>query len=163
MHRKIRKRKSAQMEIMGLAIIVLLITLGFLLYLRFSKSSDQPEIKQDFMDTKLASNLLTVILKTTDENLDMELKNLFQACAEDIKTIDYGGTNDPCEKVNSIVESILDDTLKQWKKNYVLTAKVAGKQKTHITNGDCRGDQQSETFLLPTAKGPMLITLNICR
>lgn len=168
-----RKTKKAQMEIMGLAIIILLIAIGMIFVFRFMGNKPKDELKQDFVDTKLASNMLNVILKTTLDCKDIEIKNLYQDCAKGITNIDYCGDNNPCRKANQVVEDILNKTLKEWEKSYAFEAKLlsTGWIVTNIINKDCTKDNigtkysylESETYPIPTDEGTMLIRLDICR
>ena len=115
--------------------------------------------------------MLNVILKTTLDCKDIEIKNLYQDCAEGITNIDYCGDNDPCHKASVVVEDILNKTLKKWKKSYTFNASIGGSVKTLISNKDCTPAAigikyaflESETYPIPTDKGTMLIKLDICR
>ena len=165
----IDKTKKAQMEIMGLAIIILLTAIGLLFAFKFMATKPKNELRQDFVDTKLASNMLNVILKTTLDCKDIEIKNLYQDCAEGIANIDYCGTNDPCNKASEVVEDILDNTLKKWERSYHFTATLGSNPPvTDISNKDCTKENigtslESETYPIPTDRGTMLIRLDICR
>ncbi len=167
-------QKRAQMEIMGLAIIILLIVIGLLFVFKFMGSKPKDELKQEFVDTKLASNMLNVILKTTLDCKDIEIKNLYQDCAEGITNIDYCGDDDPCHKASVVVEDILNNTLKKWGKSYTFNATIGtgpDSVKTLISNKDCTAANigskyaflESEIYPIPTDEGTMLIKLDICR
>ncbi|MBS1266903.1 MAG: hypothetical protein MAG795_00872 [Candidatus Woesearchaeota archaeon] len=156
--------KKAQTEIIGLAIIIVIITLGLLFYLRLSrKDPNISSVSTDYRTTKLASNLLSVILRTTDDCQDLEIKELFQACAEDITSIQYCDTNDPCERAKELVEGeILAQTVEEWGIPYHFTAKIEAE--TKIENGTrCPGQRQTERYPIPTDKGPMILRLDICQ
>jgi len=173
--------RKSQMEIMGLAIIVVIIIFGILLSLMFLKPRDS-SIKLDLTDSTLASNMLNVILKTTLYCKDIELKNLLQDCAEGSKNKVYCNSsenNDPCFMVKGIInESILTKTLDVWKKQYTFRAKVIGGDElmmitnTAIAGGKASCDKSSrkyasiisESYPVPLRDGKtMEITLDICR
>ena len=61
------KRKS-QMEIMGLAIIILLLTLAMIFVVRFVILKGPSDIKKGFTQTELASNMVNTFLKSTSRN-----------------------------------------------------------------------------------------------
>ena len=115
--------KKAQTEIIGLAIVIILISLGMMFYFRLSRQTDS-DVKQDFLDTKLASNTISVLLRTTDACLDVELKHMFQACGEGMTAPDYCGSHDPCGYVEGTTRQILDNSLAKWKKKYIFTATI---------------------------------------
>ena len=167
-------QKKGQTEIMGLAIIILLITIGLLFVFKFLNAQPKNQLKQEFVDTKLASNMLSVILRTTLDCKQIEIKDLYQDCAEGITHVDYCGTNDPCLKANQVVKEILEKTLEEWNKAYRFTAKIgtgASSEITTIVHLDCTPENigikystlESETYPMPTDRGTLLIELQICR
>ncbi|MFH1398733.1 MAG: hypothetical protein ABIG95_01320 [Candidatus Woesearchaeota archaeon] len=159
--------RKSQMEIMGLALVVLILSIAMVFLFKFSGGSKVSEVKQDFVDTKLASNMLNVILKTTHEEKDIELKNMFKYCAEGDSNASRG--YDPCDEMNKTVSFILDRTLKTWQKSYNLTATINGETKLYLINKNCGGSlkgfstRESETYMIPTRYGTMLIRMDICR
>jgi hypothetical protein len=177
--------RRGQFEIMGLAIIVVIIAFAILLSLRFIKPSQTTDLKKDVTDSTLASNTLTVILKTTLDCKDIDLKSLLQDCAEGVTNKEYctPDDNDPCGKVKDIInKSILQKTLDVWKKDYTFSATVVGASQPifpPITNtpilasGPTCGITQlgkrytsviSELFPVSLKNGRLMeISLSICR
>lgn len=163
--------KKAQTEIMGLAIIILFIMLGLLFVFRLMNANPSDNLRTEYVDSKMASNVLTVILKTTLECKNLDVKSLYQDCAEGVNYLDYCGETNPCIKAKSIVEQILDNTLKKWERPYRFTATIGGTEKTLITNLGCNETNigtryrklESKTYPIPTDVGTMLIKLDICR
>jgi hypothetical protein len=177
--------RKGQFEIMGLAIIVVIIAFAILLSLRFIKPSETADLKKDVTDSTLASNMLNVILKTTLKCKDIDLKSLLQDCAEGVRNKEYcaPGDNEPCGKVMAIInESILRKTLDVWKKEYTFRASVVGASQPifpPITNtailasGPTCDKKQlgkkymsviSESFPIPLKNGRLMeISLDICR
>jgi hypothetical protein len=171
--------RKSQTEIMGLAIIFVIIIFGIMISLIFlrPKESSEPDIE----DSTLASNMLNVILKTTLDCKDIELKNLLQDCAEGTQNREYCGANDnkPCEKVTKIInESLLQKTLGEWNKKYTFQAEViGGSELITITNTPMLGTQPAcnrdtaryenviyEAYPVPLKNGrTMEISLVICR
>jgi hypothetical protein len=177
--------RKGQFEIMGLAIIVVIIAFAILLSLRFLKPSETTDLKKDITDSTLASNMLNVILKTTLKCKDIDLKSLLQDCAEGVKNKEYcaPGDNDPCGKVKGIInDSILRKTLDVWKKDYTFKATVVGASEpifpiitntpTLASGPTCDKKQLgkkytsviSESFPIPLKNGRLMeISLDICR
>jgi len=53
------------MEAMGLAIVVLLLTVGFLFVLKFTIPSKHADVRKSYLSSEISSNLLSAMLKTT--------------------------------------------------------------------------------------------------
>lgn len=171
--------RKSQTEIMGLAIIFVIIIFGILLSMVLLKPKES--VRPDIMDSTLASNMLNVILKTTLECKDIDLKTLLQDCAEGTTNKAYCSPTDiyPCPKVTKIInESLLQKTLDVWKKEYTFQAKVIGYDEDliTITNTEMIGDTPKcyqdttrydtviyESYPVPLRDGKtMEITLSIC-
>ena len=76
------KKKKSQMEIMGLVIIVILITLGLFFVVRFIITKQPSEIKKSYTQTEIAANILNSLLKTTSKDCyGMDVTQLLQDCA----------------------------------------------------------------------------------
>lgn len=165
------KSRKSQAEIIGLVIVVTLIVAGIIFVFKFMDLNPTDSLRQDFVDSKLASNMINVILKTTLDCKDIEIKNLYQDCARSVTNINYCGTTDPCAKAEQVVGEILEKTFDIWEMNYRFTATINGEEKTSIVNSDCLPENigtkyrksESETYPLPTDKGTMMIRLDICR
>jgi hypothetical protein len=169
--------RKAQMEIMGLAIIVIIIIIGLVFSLRFMRPVETQDLKDTFTDSTLASNLLNVMLKTTLECKDIELKNLLQDCAEGIATKEYcPGKTDPCAFSKEIITLLLTDTLTVMKRDFVFEAKfpsagsftVPERDKVTCTAANLGAGKKYQTrtfesYPLPTKRGTMEITLALCR
>ncbi|MBW2970947.1 hypothetical protein KY320_02175 [Candidatus Woesearchaeota archaeon] len=158
-----RNSKRAQTELIGLVVIVLLITLGLLFYLRFMRSPSDTSVKQEFTDKKLASSTLSVILRTTPEDMNTDLSNLFKRCDEGER-----GSDSPCDKAKDTTQQILGDTLGAWNREYRFTAKGSVSSpnldiEIKSDEGECRADSESETFFISTSAGLATLRLDICR
>jgi hypothetical protein len=177
-------RKKGQTEIMGLAIIVILITIGVLFALKFMRpDTGASSMRDQFIDASIASNTLNVILRTSLSCKDIDFKDLIQDCAEGVKK-DYcmGLGNDPCVIAGSAIKDyILDPSLNQSKKPYRFSAKIDGVDMSPLdastdelvyTNDiNCVGtkigqkykERTYESYPLPTRRGVVILSLEICR
>ena len=164
-------KKKAQAEIMGLSIVIVLIVIGVVFALKFMNSGSDNNLRQDFVDSKLASNMINVILKTTIDCKNIEIKDLYQDCAKEVSNVYYCTGTDPCEEAEKVVDVILDKTLDKWERDYRFLVTIDGEVKTNINNSDCAPEyigtlykrMESETYPIPASGTTMLIRLDICR
>ena len=116
------------MEILGLAVIIVLVTLGMLFILRFSVSKNTPGTRQSFVKSEKAANLLNTLLKTTTDCNEMTVAELIKDCAETrgvnnicqdgdsgVSSCDYLKGNDVSK---GAIKKIFEKTLEKWKNNY---------------------------------------------
>ncbi|PIN78573.1 hypothetical protein COV14_02925 [Candidatus Woesearchaeota archaeon CG10_big_fil_rev_8_21_14_0_10_33_12] len=162
---KMKKNKKSQAEIVGLVIIVLLITIGFLFVVKFVIMKEEPDTKKSFVYSELASNTLNVLLKTTTDCEGSDVTELFQDCAALHPRIFCGGVNS-CDKVNEVVEYILNKSLKKWNKQYEFNAYIPGSDEPisyYNNNCDENLDKESSTYYILIFEGRTLhVTLDIC-
>ena len=113
----IKKRKS-QMEIMGLAIVVVLIVLGMLFAVRFFINREPVDYKAKFTQKQLAQNIVTAFLNTKTLNCyGMSITELLQDCGQS-KSVTCGDGTDSCKYVRDTADFILSQTLAQWNLDY---------------------------------------------
>ena len=157
------KRKS-QMEIMGLAIIIILLALAILFVLQFIIMKPTSDIKKSFTHKEMAANTVNSMLDTTTDCRDLSIAQLIEDCAE-------GGyiqcpTGNSCTHVQRIIENILNNTLEQWNKEYYLTITTSqGDVLDPFGRADpCPGEKitSSPCCTLPTGAGPLDVKLEIC-
>jgi hypothetical protein len=154
------KSRKAQMEIMGLALIIVLLTLGILFVVQFMvPKGDQRSIAKSYTESQLAANMLNTILKSTAKDCNNQvLITLFQDCASGSSIVCNDGTSS-CYYLNKTVEYILNETLVFWKKDFWFIA-----SKTPIVFGTgCPGERESTQTPIQTDAGTMIIRLDICR
>lgn len=128
-------RKKAQMEMVGLVVIVILLTLGMLFLAIFSfKSGTQKKI---FTREGLAYSSMSAIMKTTvsegvcEGNFKPSIgQQLLEDCAQNYFNSPDGYSNYNCDNKHSCVFleetliELLEDTLGQWNKRYQLKSSL---------------------------------------
>jgi len=120
-----KKKNKAQMEIMGLVVIVVLVTLGFFFYIIFTAGKNNSSIKKDFEDDQLASNFVISFLKTDVGCKDYTIETLIQDCAGPSQNIECGGITS-CDLIETLSQVYINNTLKKWGKDYNLTIEMPG-------------------------------------
>ena len=116
--------KRAQTELMGLAVIVVLVLIVLIFVVKFSVLDQPEQHKQEFTQTEIASNFVSTLLKTTNPDCrDLTFTEIFQDVAEgspyvwcdNEKTIDY---------LPDKLDEIFADTLETWNIAYEFDAFV---------------------------------------
>ena len=170
---KIEKTK-AQMEIMGLAIIVILISVVMLFAISFVVLKEPTAYKSEYTQTELASNMLTTLLRTTvKECNDLNYKELYQDCAKHYPVslgsvvCDDGGLVLPsCEYINITTKKILNQTLGEWHINHEFTARTNTGEIIHLKRREgCPGVKKHKTYPIPidpSGQNTLFIELDVC-
>lgn len=158
---KKKMRKKSQMEIMGLAIIFILVIFGVLFAIRFVIMKPDTDIRKGFQDSTLAANILTAMRGTTTDCKDATVEQLLQDCAAQ-KAIDCGAV-DSCGKASAVIGSIMKETLEIWQRDYNFSISGAFSV-SGITYGmgDCSGEKEVKTQPVPTRAGTITLKLEIC-
>jgi len=154
--------KKSQIEIMGLIVIVILVVLGFLVYIILSSMAPKNDITTETTD-ELAQNFLTSFVKT-DTNCGHSMTKLIRDCNLD-QQIDCGGI-DSCGFVQETAVDLLNQTLEVWGYAYYFEIPRMGfnHSNPHKVCGinSNRGTQGFEMISL-YGRGDVVLTLDICR
>jgi len=154
-----------QMEIMGLAIVVILITLGVLFALTTLRD-EAPGIKQQFEMANIASGFLKTFIKTNVPCGNDIIRNVIKACVEGKplrcdSPID-GRSVDACVYVNETLWVVLNKTLDLRNSRYFFTG--TGPKMGMISAGRaCPGERiVGGPQPIATGRGNIFIELHIC-
>jgi hypothetical protein len=111
------------MEIMGLAIIIILVTLGLFFIIFFmSNNSDVDNLEDEYADSQLSANLLNSMLQMTAIDCNnKQIKSLFRDCALNEKIICNNGMRS-CEYLNHTLGKIINKTLVEWRRDFYFVA-----------------------------------------
>lgn len=154
--------KRAQMEILGLAIVVVLILVATIFIVRFLVLKSPTEYRTGFVSSELASNTLNTFLKTSAaECSQLTMTELLQDCAQaESITCDNGQSS--CSFVNSTAKSILSKTLGIWGMRYEFLAYTDAKLPLIKIGQQCRGEKKSKLFPIPATTTTIYAKLDIC-
>ena len=121
------------MEILGLAILFVLVIFGFLLYLMFS-SGEKEDTREGFLEPKMASSILNAMIKTSvkcNEGTVYSITDLLKHCADSSFghiTCSEWGDQDACFISHYVITSMLTSTMGQYKLPYWLEVTVGDGQ-----------------------------------
>lgn len=162
--------KKAQLELFGLIIIVIFLSLGLLLVVSYMMKPGE-EVRQSYVEVELASNTLSAMLKSVSpECNNQDLTALLQDCANSggiTGSYICDNEEDSCEYARNTVGNILDQTLKEWKYSYRLIAyRDPATNILYFDNKDCTPEKEKEKpaiFHLPLDYGVLTVRLDICK
>ncbi len=151
--------KRSQMEIMGLAVIIILLTLAGLFVVRFVILKPV-QVKDTYTMKSLATDTLTALLRTNTGCNDENIRDLLMDCATN-GPISCRGVGS-CEYVTAEINSIFDNSLNEWKKRYRFVAST-NTYDGLIVIGNCTGATLVEPAIqpLPTYNN-LQVRLDIC-
>jgi len=145
--------KNAQTEIIGVAIIVVIVVLGglFMLGSRKTTSTDS------YSDQKLAQSFLNTLMNTKTEKNKI-VSDIIQDCNRD----DCGGY-DCCTYVYKAINNALEKTLDTY--NYRLTINTAKIPNPIFNDVTCTEESEQDQpgyYYIPSTP-PLQVTLRICK
>ena len=153
--------KKAQQEIMGLAIVIILIILGILAIARFG--SQEISYKRDYEQAKLASSMLDTLLTTTGRDCNgISMAQILRDCAGNTDGFSVCNAEESCAYFEQQAKEIFGNTLESWKTDYEFS--VFHDESSQIIKL-CKQcvNKKSEMFPLPTDSGILFVKLDICR
>jgi hypothetical protein len=114
--------KKSQMEMMGLAIIVIIISLGLLFVVRFVILNPKQAVSKEFSESELASNFLNTLIETNAPGCsNIKFSTLFMDCAKAKKI--YCSGDDSCTYImKTMRDDILPTTFDEWGISYYFIA-----------------------------------------
>ena len=156
------QNKKSQMEILGLAIVVVLILVATIFVVRFLVIKAPTEYRKGFVSSELASNMLNTLLKTSAKDCSqLTMTELLQDCAQSRSIICDNG-QDSCNFVESISKKIFESTLDKWSMEYEFLAYTNSNQPLIKLGKPCRSEKRSKLFPIPINTATMYVKLDIC-
>ena len=157
------KSKKAQTEVMGLAIIFLLVIFGILFAANFSQNKKETSQKEEFLGMYLAYNIADTFLKTTSRDCGgLSMSEILQDCASNNAGLRITcGTLDSCAYTEQEAKEIFGKTLGEWNTGYEFTASSGG-NKILSAGGGCRGNRKSKQFTISSGEEALIVSTAIC-
>ncbi|MBI2142005.1 hypothetical protein HYU15_00770 [Candidatus Woesearchaeota archaeon] len=160
--------KKSQMEIMGLAIIVVLALVGMFFALKYMGGEETP--RAEASDRQIAAAFLNTMLSDKLEVADckqgVELKEMLQDCTAptepDIRNTCSDGTT-YCDKAKEVSGHLLKDALEKRNKDYEFRLYTGAKTIISHQKG-CKpdSDRAQSTYPMPTKYETIFLTLALC-
>lgn len=153
------------MEIIGLAIVVVIILIAMVIAVRFLVFKKPDSARAGFVSAELASNTINTFLETTAvECSKAKMGELIQDCAQGTERI-CGNGNGACEFVRNAADEIFAKTFMKWKTKYRFLVYVDPNAPFVDLESGCTGQQEkvSETFFVPVTAATVSVKLDICK
>ena len=151
--------KKSQMEILGLAIVIVLVLLAMTFTIGFFKQSKNS--RQGYVSSEIASNMINTFLKTNAPGCSrLSMTELIQDCFQsEGLTCDNGQTS--CEFVDSKASEIMRGTLDEWHVKYQFLIYMQGQQPKIDIGTKCETGK-SKQFPVPSSSGTIYVKLDVC-
>ncbi len=163
---KIKRSKRAQMEILGLTIVIILIMLGVLFAIQFVIKKPAPDLRKSFVRTQLASNMLNAMLGTNTECEGATITELLQDCATTQTmycTTQAGFSGNSCKYAEAAMGTMFKETVTKWNFDFNFSIQgPAGVSAIRFEKGDCSGEKQTKLHPIPTRSGTVTLRLELC-
>ncbi|MBR9699305.1 hypothetical protein GOV09_02525 [Candidatus Woesearchaeota archaeon] len=167
--------KKSQMELMGLAIVVVLLSLVFLFVVRFVilRPPSEP-IGKEFAESEMAANFLNAMMETNNPDCsDIKMSTLFQDCANNPPDGRIRCSNPDaysCFYLRNKLGELFGSTFNSWNINYNFYASfdpndIEGTSKDILTfdDDDCTGNRRMKQQPLPlNPPNTLYLSLFIC-
>ncbi len=157
------RRVRGQMEIMGLAIIIILVSLGLLFAVQWMLKAPKEQV-QRAKESVLAANFMNTMLGITTDCNDRTVRELLQDCAL-TGGITKCGEQTSCAFVQDILQRLFDATFKRWNTKYHFAMSGATHvEQLNFNTQPCPGEREQKKHPLPVLPGfEITLSLEICR
>jgi hypothetical protein len=161
--KKTKKQKKAQIETMGLLVVVVLVSLILFFVLAFNLKKDPGEQseKEVFEETQAISNIGTTMLETTS-SCEWTVRELLEDCAYRKEIVCKGNLS--CVEANNTMTKILDLTLNEWDYAYNIVVKNSQNYDVLSQGTACKNvtNSRRETTPFGTNYGSMSLIITTC-
>ena len=157
--------RKGQMEIIGLAVVVVIILIAMLIAVRFLAFKKPDSARAGFVSAELASNTINTFLEIAAvECSKAKMSELIQDCAQGTERICSNGKG-ACEFVRNAADEIFTKTFKKWKTKYKFIVYVDINSPFVDLESGCTANQEkvSETFFVPVTSATVSVRLDICK
>jgi len=165
-----KTHKKSQMEMFGLSLIVILIIIGFLLFVSFRKTMPITDYKKSYIADETASNFVNSVVNVNPVECvgnDYTISDMLKFCARGDQ-IDCGAS--ACEIANKTLWNITSRTLVKQGMTFILYTENAKwgdpAAEIELKNGDCTNRERGQVGTIPISlypvPGHVYLSLAIC-
>jgi hypothetical protein len=158
-----RKGRRSQMEIFGIAIVVVIMVIAFFFYIG-TKLKKPVSVSEGFIDVEVSQRFVDAILNSRTE-CRAPVSDIIRDCAGTRK--DLCAPRNSCDYAEETIKNALDSTLSVWKKSYRFTVKQGGNDLIPPISSakPCTDDMEKEApGIQPVPAMPIItVQLEICK
>jgi len=168
-HKVSCKSRLGQMEVFGLAVIVVLVSIGFFIFVSYKMNHKTDNPQAEFTNDKMANDfVLSIIDVTVSECPNYNIQDLIIDCAKNHQ-ISCGG-EDSCIAVNRTIYLLLNKTFIERNAKFRLYSEkldYEGHELLNISNRNCtdgmsQGQRGLAIISLYPWPGNVNLNMNIC-
>ncbi|MBC8444232.1 hypothetical protein H8D83_01470 [Candidatus Woesearchaeota archaeon] len=159
-----RKTKKSQTEILGLAIVIVFITIGMLFVVKFMISKKPDQQRETFIRSELASNILGSMIDVNTDCRNLDLSELLKDCAESYPGGITCSGQTSCDYSEQIINTILSNFMTNLggNRSYQFLATTQQDDLIFIEQGNCTV-WESANQPLPTYVGTLELKFHMCK
>jgi len=164
--------RKAQIEMMGLVVVVILVTLGLFFSIALQPQPETKENVEVYTDEKLAGNFLITLLETDVPGYNLKVRNVAVDCVRKERGNDKYRLHgkDSCEAFGNITQHVLNHTFERWGQGYSFNYTYDpgdGKEALVELGEPCTGERAGAGVqyisLFGVAPGKASLSLHVCR
>jgi len=172
----LKLNKKGQMEVFGLAVIVILLVIGMLFMIRFVILAPQSKSSgvTSFINKDMASNIVVYMLSVNVDsekvcNKNLDVTDLIRDCAlggVGIRCLGESEPLDTCDISKDVIETIFDNTLSTYGHQYYFRVYKSSSPESIVDSlevgAKCRGTQVSGISFIPLTPDVLNLQLDVC-
>ena len=156
------KKKKSQMEILGLAIVVVLVLVATIFVVRFLVIKGPTDYRKSFVTSELATNMLSTFLRTSAKDCSqLTMTELMQDCSQS-KSITCDNGEDSCKFIDSTARKVFSATFDKWSMQYEFLAYTDISSPLIKIGKQCQASKRSKVFPIPINTATMYAQIDIC-
>ncbi len=164
-------KKKSQIEMFGLALIVILIIVGFFIFISFRQKIPVTDYKKSYIADETASNFVNSVVNVNPRecaNNDYTLSDMLKFCARGDQ-ISCSGMGDPCQIANKTLFELANKTL--IRQQFIFRLYTEGLSNDIVIRHsnpalNCTGREKGQMGVLPISlypvPGHVYLKLEIC-
>jgi hypothetical protein len=157
--------RKGQTEIMGLAIVVILVTLGLFFAVMFGPKTPSKSIVKEYSNEELSQDFVITLLNTETE-CGYDFNKLIRDCAANLQEIECYEMSS-CDYMNLTIETILNRTFYNWDSSFTFRIEKNNEDIILFDNTGCtetseKGSQGIQPVTLYPFPGQAYIRLDVC-